>query len=402
MSAGLKIKGYGETLPESPSFGDCFLQLQDGVYHLMIYMNPWVDLGRFPAVGPQGVPGQKGDPAVISFISCAARAIDFGLAPSVSATVSPNGETISFSFELPIGPQGTQGPQGIQGETGPQGPQGPQGEPGNSIRLYQNPSVLTVSDLPAAATAGAGVGYLVGTVGNYELYVTANNPLEWVDAGPFYPETVVVDAYFSLSSTNPVRNELVTLALGQGLDPNDTISVGDEFGAGSAMFSILSLLSPFELDNVKYSFIEMKTVEYEGDELTAAVYQGMTSDSNAKIKTITFVRTLRYFIPIDISEYDVAFSDGTYPDMIVGHSMTSSHAESSVTIDGIADAASDIRTLKAENALLKANVQELAAVIAGSVANFVITPTWFSSNTTISGSTATVSGTVSGSTVTIS
>ena len=175
LSAGLKIKGHGETLPESPSFGDCFLQLQDGVYHLMMFLDPWVDLGRFPAVGPQGAPGQKGDPAIIQFINCSAEAIDYGLAPHVNASVSPDGETISFSFELPRGPQGIQGPQGVQGSTGPQGPQG---EPGNSIRLFQNPSVTDPSDLPSAASAGAGVGYLVGDSNDgYNLYVTANDQI---------------------------------------------------------------------------------------------------------------------------------------------------------------------------------------------------------------------------------
>lgn len=217
LKSGIKIVGAGETLPASANEGDCYLLGTDNDYALNAYINGnWIPLGSFPAVGPQGVPGVKGDPAVISYITCAARAIDYGLAPHVSASV--NGETVSFDFELPGGPRGLQGPKGEKGDKGDQGnvgPQGPQGEPGNSIRLFQNPSVVTASDLPAASVVGAGVGYLVGTYGTgYELYVTANDPLEWVDAGPFIPTQVTVDPKLDRLSENAVENKPVAKAIG--------------------------------------------------------------------------------------------------------------------------------------------------------------------------------------------
>ena len=216
LKAGLKIIGKGSALPPSAEEGSSFLLGSDGNYSLYYRLDgEWVPLGSFPAKGEQGVPGQKGDPAVISYISCSSQAIDYGLQPSVTARVE--GDTVYFDFELPQGPTGSQGPQGPtgpQGETGPQGPQGPQGQPGNSIRLFQNPSVVTVSDLPSASVVGAGVGYLVGSSAlGYELYVTANDPLEWIDAGPFIPATVVVDSKLDTQSSHAIQNAPVAKAL---------------------------------------------------------------------------------------------------------------------------------------------------------------------------------------------
>ena len=332
LSAGLKIKGYGETLPESPSFGDCFLQLQDGVYHLMMYMNPWIDLGRFPAVGPQGVPGQKGDPAVISFISCAARAIDFGLAPSVSATVSPDGETISFSFELPMGPQGPQGPQGIQGETGPQGlqgPQGPQGEPGNSIRLYQNPSVVTAADLPNPATAGAGVGYLVGTGGSYELYVTANSPLEWIDAGPFIPQSIVVDPALDTSSNNPIQNQAVAKAFGFASQSDVAITDGQSNPSYSSdLIKMVKQGLPFSYDGIRYFLINK--FQQEGSQNSYYVYVGLGEKSPSQpVYSIRIVVFYGYLYSWQMTVYpkkDLALGDGSYESMHVGSATKASEA----------------------------------------------------------------------------
>ena len=184
---GIKITGHGADLPQNPKEGDFFLYGSEDPYYLCFYNDgEWVSLGQFPAQGPQGVPGVKGDPAVISYIEASAESLDYGLAPVVTATV--NGERISFAFKIPEGAQGLQGlpgPEGPQGPQGETGPQGPQGEPGPTLKIYQNPSVTAPEDLPAASTAGPGVGYLVGSNGSYELYVTANEPLEWVDCGAF-------------------------------------------------------------------------------------------------------------------------------------------------------------------------------------------------------------------------
>lgn len=265
LKSGIKIVGAGETLPASANEGDCYLLGTEGDYELNAYINGnWIPLGSFPAVGPQGVPGVKGDPAVISYITCAARAIDYGLAPHVSASV--NGETVSFDFELPGGPRGLQGPKGEKGDKGDQGnvgPQGPQGEPGNSIRLFQNPSVVTASDLPAASVVGPGVGYLVGTYGTgYELYATANDPLEWVDAGPFIPTQVTVDPKLDRLSDNAVQNKPVAKAIGMPATFATTDDVEQGLDLSDDFWDIWTSGYPFSAvdGGTRYKYLSFKEV----------------------------------------------------------------------------------------------------------------------------------------------
>lgn len=192
---GIKISGHGPSLPENPKEGDFFLYGSVAPYYLCFYNEgEWVSLGVFPAQGPQGVPGVKGDPAVISYIEASAESLDHGLAPVVAASV--DGDRLFFHFEIPEGAQGIQGLPGPIGPEGPQGltgAQGPQGEPGPRLQIFQNPSVVTAADLPSAGSAGPGVGYLVGSGGSYDLYVTANDPLEWVNCGPFVSTGYVPD-----------------------------------------------------------------------------------------------------------------------------------------------------------------------------------------------------------------
>ncbi len=46
-----------------------------------------------------------------------------------NVTLTINGNTLHFTFDIPTGDPGPQGEQGPQGETGPEGPQGPSGGP---------------------------------------------------------------------------------------------------------------------------------------------------------------------------------------------------------------------------------------------------------------------------------
>ncbi len=45
-------------------------------------------------------------------------------------TLTINGNTLHFTFDIPTGDPGPQGEQGPQGDTGPEGPQGADGTPG--------------------------------------------------------------------------------------------------------------------------------------------------------------------------------------------------------------------------------------------------------------------------------
>jgi hypothetical protein len=47
-----------------------------------------------------------------------------------NVTLTVNGNTLHFTFDIPTGDQGPQGEQGPQGDTGPEGPQGADGTPG--------------------------------------------------------------------------------------------------------------------------------------------------------------------------------------------------------------------------------------------------------------------------------
>ena len=46
-----------------------------------------------------------------------------------NVTLTTNGNTLHFTFDIPTGDQGPQGDPGPQGDTGPEGPQGPSGGP---------------------------------------------------------------------------------------------------------------------------------------------------------------------------------------------------------------------------------------------------------------------------------
>ena len=84
--------------------------------------------GQRGDAGPQGAPGEKGDPFTYA---------DF-TAEQLAALQGPKGDKGDTGEQGPQGPKGIQGIQGIQGpkgekgDTGEQGPQGPQGEKGDT------------------------------------------------------------------------------------------------------------------------------------------------------------------------------------------------------------------------------------------------------------------------------
>jgi hypothetical protein len=47
-----------------------------------------------------------------------------------NVTLTINGNTLHFTFDIPTGDQGPEGPQGAEGPQGPEGPQGADGTPG--------------------------------------------------------------------------------------------------------------------------------------------------------------------------------------------------------------------------------------------------------------------------------
>ena len=82
-------------------------------------------------------------------------------------------EGLNFDFGLVQGPRGT---------TGPQGPQGEQGQAGNGLEILDIYPTLAAlqSDHP---TGSPGDAYLVGSGGNYTLYIWSTSSSAWSDGG---------------------------------------------------------------------------------------------------------------------------------------------------------------------------------------------------------------------------
>lgn len=80
---------------------------------------------------------------------------------------------LNFDFGLVQGPRGT---------TGPQGPQGEQGPAGNGLEILD--IYPTLAALQAAHPTGSpGDAYLVGSGGNYTLYIWSASSSAWTDGG---------------------------------------------------------------------------------------------------------------------------------------------------------------------------------------------------------------------------
>lgn len=80
---------------------------------------------------------------------------------------------LNFDFGIVRGPRGT---------TGPQGPQGEQGPAGNGLEILD--IYPTLAALQAAHPTGSpGDAYLVGSGGNYTLYIWSSSSNAWSDGG---------------------------------------------------------------------------------------------------------------------------------------------------------------------------------------------------------------------------
>ena len=156
LQQGIKIVGYGTELPVLYNEGEGYLYGEAAPYTLYLNVDGTiVDMGKFPAPGPQGIQGPAGNKATIGGIDTNTTTIEPGLNANVSAVL--DGTNITFNFEIPQGIQGIQGPRGEQGI---QGIQGPKGETGGSPRgVFAN-----ISDLAAAYPTG-----------NDYIYITSDN-----------------------------------------------------------------------------------------------------------------------------------------------------------------------------------------------------------------------------------
>lgn len=302
LLSGLKITGTGPTLPPDPEDQDAFLLQQDGKTYLSIYFEAdqaWANLGEYPAVGPQGIPGPQGSAATIGAVECSTRTISAG--DSASVEVSVDGTNLHFDFEVPQGAVGAQGPRGErgpQGMTGETGPRGPQGETGSSISIAG--TLTSSSKLPDPETVPATTAYLVGLTAPYNLYVIvgAAGSRLWKDVGSVTPQNITVDASMSGSSQNPVQNRVVK----QYVDAVKTTAEA-AYTRSSLNLGRINTIQNVDLPDIYYELADLKEIVFE----TVAAVAAYVVDPAAFFVTPSYITIDNVAYPvIDDTDAEVA------------------------------------------------------------------------------------------------
>ena len=302
LLSGLKITGTGPTLPPDPEDQDAFLLQQDGKTYLSIYFEAdqaWANLGEFPAVGPQGIPGPQGSAATIGAVECSTRTISAG--DSASVEVSVDGTNLHFDFEIPqgaIGAQGPRGERGPQGLTGETGPRGPQGETGSSISIAG--TLTSSSNLPDPETVPATTAYLVGLTAPYNLYVIvgAAGSRLWKDVGYVTPQNITVDASMSGTSQNPVQNRVVKSYV-------DAVKTTAEaaYTRSTSNLGRINTIQNIDLPNIYYELADLKEIVFE----TVAAVAAYVVDPAAFFVTPSYITIDNVAYPvIDDTDAEVA------------------------------------------------------------------------------------------------
>ncbi len=149
-------------------YGDAFLVGTETPYDYYIFTRPfegaleptWVNIGVFPAPGPQGPAGQDG----------------------AQGPQGPRGIQGATGQQGPMGLQGPKGDKGDKGDTGATGATGPRGPAGITYIIIDQ--VETTSELPDPGTVSRNGAFLVGSSAPYHLYIiTGVSSLQWFDAG---------------------------------------------------------------------------------------------------------------------------------------------------------------------------------------------------------------------------
>ena len=182
LASGVDIRGFGAEVPGDLQPGESWLK-GTGPYELVVMTDGGqVNLGEWPAKGPQGIPGEKGEGAKIGQAYAETETLEPGM--QAYAEILKSGEDLTFRFEIPQGEKGDtgkQGPKGEKGDTGPTGPQGPQGEPRAVSEIIG--TLESAAALPSPDTVPSYYAYLVGKEGNYSVYAIVGGA--WKDIGNF-------------------------------------------------------------------------------------------------------------------------------------------------------------------------------------------------------------------------
>lgn len=171
---GIKILGVLTDISLAPAldyqYGDAYAVGTSTPYNYWVYTRSgiealdgsFVNIGVFPAVGPQGPKGDKGD-------------------QGERGEVGPQGPAGRDGAQGQKGAKGDKGDTGATGATGPTGPQGPVGLV-NILGQLSDKSLLPTAD-DALFTAHA--GYLVQATEKYHLYMVGRDTIDyvWYDLG---------------------------------------------------------------------------------------------------------------------------------------------------------------------------------------------------------------------------
>ena len=171
---GIKILGVLTDISLAPSlqyqYGDAYAVGTSTPYTYWVYTRSgiealdgsFVNIGVFPAVGPQGPKGDKGD-------------------QGERGEVGPQGPAGRDGAQGQKGAKGDKGDKGDTGATGPTGAQGPVGLV-NILGQLSDKSLLPTAD---DALFQAHAGYLVQAVEKYHLYMVGRDTLDyvWYDLG---------------------------------------------------------------------------------------------------------------------------------------------------------------------------------------------------------------------------
>ena len=191
-------------------YGDAYAVGTEPPYELYVFTRPfapgddphWYNLGEIMIQGPEGPEGPEG-PAGPQGVRGATWTMGY-VNPSVTSDTK-NGDVylrldngVVYQYITGTGwvaqgsiqgPQGSTGSQGVPGQTGPEGPTGPQGPQGIPAAICKVIGILANTSLlpePTATLQSQGYGYLVGSDGNYDIYIVMGTPgnLSWESAGP--------------------------------------------------------------------------------------------------------------------------------------------------------------------------------------------------------------------------
>lgn len=218
-----------------------------------------VDLGAFPAEGPQGEPGiaipspgpqgEQGVGWLIGSTNFPSTLIDGS--PLVDGTLFLNTTTYDVyryrtstnnwygigNLRGGVGPKGDRGAQGEQGIQGEQGEQGPVGKSGASYAIQ---GIVASSEELRNVPIGA-VSYLVGTAAPYQLWMPLNG--QWTNVGtfPYISENSEVLNTVYGTSTEFAPSQVATNDAIIRVAPNNyaatNIANPDEFVSGELIYS---------------------------------------------------------------------------------------------------------------------------------------------------------------------